>query len=330
MGRNRVPDSQTIVTLSSILFFLFFLARCHRDYPHHLFTQIERELEKDKETKGSLTRIRFLRSRRYRQSKTDRNGNSVDTVLPHTTAGRIKRIVNVVSRSLSSYGSSFDLPIDQQTNLIQVTLATSQIIPVKKERLRTLPVEMRSIIARTSTLSRTCLLRSASNVSVPTSSILGFRSVSTTSTSASTSTAKTPLRSHSTTAISPASTAHCTLFPPTHSSTSIFKPLDTFAPRHIGPREKDVDAMLSFLGYKSMEEFVSQTVPGNIRIKELDDKDIRPLSELEFMRRAERLAAENKMVKSYIGMGYHNAIVPPVIQRNVSRVSRGRDLDRSR
>jgi glycine dehydrogenase len=88
--------------------------------------------------------------------------------------------------------------------------------------------------------------------------------------------------------------------------------------------------MLSFLGYKSMEEFVSQTVPGNIRIKELDDKDIRPLSELEFMRRAERLAAENKMVKSYIGMGYHNAIVPPVIQRNVSRVSRGRDLDRSR
>jgi glycine dehydrogenase len=76
--------------------------------------------------------------------------------------------------------------------------------------------------------------------------------------------------------------------------------------------------MLSFLGYNSMEEFVSQTVPGNIRIKELDDKDIRPLSELEFMRRAERLAAENKMVKSYIGMGYHNAIVPPVIQRNVS------------
>jgi hypothetical protein len=177
---------------------------------------------------------------------------------------------------------------------------------------------MRSIIARTSTLSRTCLLRPASNVSVPTSSILGYRSVSTTSTSASTSTAKTPLRSHSTTAISPASTAHCTLFPPTHSSTSIFKPLDIFAPRHIGPREKDVDAMLSFLGYNSMEEFVSQTVPGNIRIKELDDKDIRPLSELEFMRRAERLAAENKMVKSYIGMGYHNAIVPPVIQRNVS------------
>lgn len=61
--------------------------------------------------------------------------------------------------------------------------------------------------------------------------------------------------------------------------------------------------MLSFLGYESMEAFVGETVPKNIRIKELDDKDIQPLSELEFMRRAERLAEQNQLVKSYIGMG---------------------------
>lgn len=61
--------------------------------------------------------------------------------------------------------------------------------------------------------------------------------------------------------------------------------------------------MLSLLGYESMEDFVGETVPKNIRIKELDDKDIGPLSELEFMRRAERLAAENRLCKSYIGMG---------------------------
>jgi glycine dehydrogenase len=130
-------------------------------------------------------------------------------------------------------------------------------------------------------------------------------------------------RGHSSTAISPSSSASHALHPPTHnlSATSIFRPLDTFAPRHIGPREDDVSQMLSFLGYKSMEEFVNATVPSDIRISELSDTEIKPFSELELLRRAERLAEQNRPMKSYIGMGYHNAIVPPVIQRNVSTVS---------
>ena len=161
---------------------------------------------------------------------------------------------------------------------------------------------MRSIIARSSTLSRTCLRRTATPTSYNLAAVRTF-STSPSAWSSTPSTSSLTPRHHSTTAISPASTAHSALFPPTHAPDSIFKPLDTFAPRHIGPREKDVDSMLSFLGYDSMESFVGETVPGNIRIKELDDKDIAPLSELEFMRRAERLAEKNQLVKSYIGMG---------------------------
>jgi hypothetical protein len=76
--------------------------------------------------------------------------------------------------------------------------------------------------------------------------------------------------------------------------------------------------MLGYLGYDSMESFIGETVPADIRIKEVSDEDVKPFSELELMRRAERLAEMNRPMKSYIGMGYHNSIVPPVIQRNVS------------
>lgn len=80
--------------------------------------------------------------------------------------------------------------------------------------------------------------------------------------------------------------------------------------------------MLAALGYDSMEAFINATVPSDIRINELSDSDVKPFSELELLRRAERLAEQNRAMKSYIGMGYHNSIVPPVIQRNVSPLGR--------
>ncbi|KAJ9110135.1 hypothetical protein QFC19_001806 [Naganishia cerealis] len=85
--------------------------------------------------------------------------------------------------------------------------------------------------------------------------------------------------------------------------------------------------MLKYLGYDSMADFVGATVPSDIRIKELGDDDVKPFSELELLRRAERLAEMNRPMKSYIGMGYHNAIVPPVIQRNVSGSLQGDESD---
>lgn len=102
--------------------------------------------------------------------------------------------------------------------------------------------------------------------------------------------------------------------------TSVFAPLDTFANRHIGPDDHEVKHMLGKLGYESMEGFVTDAVPKHIRVPaaEISDETIPSLSEAELHKRARDLGRENGTVKSYIGMGYHNAVVPPVILRNVS------------
>jgi glycine dehydrogenase len=103
-------------------------------------------------------------------------------------------------------------------------------------------------------------------------------------------------------------------------SSSIFAPIDTFAQRHIGPDDTEAAAMLKRLGYDSMDTFVDDAVPAPIRTskREISDESIPPLSEAELQKRAKELGAQNGQFKSYIGMGYHNAVVPPVILRNVS------------
>lgn len=100
---------------------------------------------------------------------------------------------------------------------------------------------------------------------------------------------------------------------------ALFKPLDTFERRHVGPDAAEVNKMLSKLGYRTMDEFVQDAVPQKIRIssKTVDDTSIPPYSESELLKRARDLAKANKPVRSYIGMGYWNAVVPPVILRNV-------------
>ncbi|VDB86580.1 unnamed protein product [Peniophora sp. CBMAI 1063] len=100
---------------------------------------------------------------------------------------------------------------------------------------------------------------------------------------------------------------------------SLFAPLDTFPDRHIGPDDSEAALMLKQLGYDSMDAFIREAVPQQVKIAstEITDEVIAPLSELELKRRAQALGRENKPFKSYIGMGYHNAVVPPVILRNV-------------
>lgn len=100
---------------------------------------------------------------------------------------------------------------------------------------------------------------------------------------------------------------------------SLFDSLDTFTHRHVGPDEIESDKMLSALGYSSMVHFIKDAVPAHIRVdpKNVSDESIPPLSESQLLERASYLASKNNVYKSYIGMGYHTAVVPPVILRNV-------------
>ncbi|KAF8347095.1 glycine cleavage system P-protein-domain-containing protein [Amanita rubescens] len=100
---------------------------------------------------------------------------------------------------------------------------------------------------------------------------------------------------------------------------SLFSPLDTFPERHIGPDDAETSKMLSKLGYSSMEAFIGETVPQKIRVPAsfLDNTAMPALSESQLHERAKALGALNKPHKNYIGMGYHAAVVPPVILRNV-------------
>ena len=89
-----------------------------------------------------------------------------------------------------------------------------------------------------------------------------------------------------------------------------------FVNRHISMNEADTQAMLEKVGVASMEELIGQTIPDSIRLKqELNISD--PLSEQEMLAHSKELAAKNLMFDNYIGFGYHNTVLPSVIQRNI-------------
>ncbi len=93
-------------------------------------------------------------------------------------------------------------------------------------------------------------------------------------------------------------------------------PESRFTHRHIGLRRQDVEQMLECLGLGSIDELVDQTIPESIRLE--TDLDLpEGLSEHELLRRLEEIGAQNKLFRSYIGMGYHDTIIPGVIQRNI-------------
>ena len=91
---------------------------------------------------------------------------------------------------------------------------------------------------------------------------------------------------------------------------------DSFAYRHIGPRRSDLDSMLKTVGASSMEQLISQTIPDDIRLKEDLSLDT-AMSEHEYLEHITELSSKNQVFKTYIGLGYHQAITPPVIQRNI-------------
>ncbi|MBZ9629396.1 aminomethyl-transferring glycine dehydrogenase [Salegentibacter sp. LM13S] len=91
---------------------------------------------------------------------------------------------------------------------------------------------------------------------------------------------------------------------------------DSFALRHIGPRESNLQAMLDTIGVDSLEQLIYETIPDDIRLKSPLNLPA-ALSENQYAEHIGKLAAKNKVFKSYIGLGYHQGILPAVIQRNI-------------
>ncbi|MGW1453926.1 aminomethyl-transferring glycine dehydrogenase [Salegentibacter agarivorans] len=91
---------------------------------------------------------------------------------------------------------------------------------------------------------------------------------------------------------------------------------DSFALRHIGPRESNLQAMLDTIGVDSLEQLIYETIPDDIRLKSPLNLPA-ALSENQYAEHIGKLAAKNKVFKTYIGLGYHQGILPAVIQRNI-------------
>jgi glycine dehydrogenase len=96
----------------------------------------------------------------------------------------------------------------------------------------------------------------------------------------------------------------------------LLAPSDTFARRHIAPGETEVKDMLAALGYASLDALADATVPAAIRLKQPLQLS-EPLGEHELIEELKNLAADNTVMRSFIGQGYYDTITPAVILRNV-------------
>ena len=93
-------------------------------------------------------------------------------------------------------------------------------------------------------------------------------------------------------------------------------PTDSFVRRHIGPAEADVREMLALLGLQSLQALSDAIVPGDIQLSRALDLPVH-CGEQAALQELRRLADENRIYRSFLGMGYYDCITPGVIQRNI-------------
>ena len=91
---------------------------------------------------------------------------------------------------------------------------------------------------------------------------------------------------------------------------------ESFVRRHIGPRPDEAEQMLATIGVASLDRLMEETVPAGIRLdRDLDISE--GMSEQELLSHLSALAGRNRVLRSYIGLGYYGTFTPPVILRNV-------------
>ncbi|MFM8595830.1 MAG: aminomethyl-transferring glycine dehydrogenase [Flavobacteriales bacterium] len=89
-----------------------------------------------------------------------------------------------------------------------------------------------------------------------------------------------------------------------------------FERRHIGPGAQEQQEMLKAVGVANIETLIDRTIPAQIRLNR--ELNVAPaLSEQEYLNHITELGAKNQVNKSFIGLGYHETIVPSPILRNI-------------
>ena len=103
---------------------------------------------------------------------------------------------------------------------------------------------------------------------------------------------------------------------------SATQPLDAlenaaeFQSRHIGPSEADEQRMLSVIGAASRRALIEAVVPRSIARAQPMALPA-PASEAQALAELHAVAAKNRVLKSFIGQGYHGTLTPGVIGRNI-------------
>ncbi|MFA6831700.1 MAG: aminomethyl-transferring glycine dehydrogenase [Bacteroidaceae bacterium] len=90
----------------------------------------------------------------------------------------------------------------------------------------------------------------------------------------------------------------------------------SFASRHIGVTQEETVFMLQKVGAASMDEFIKETIPSDILLKE-DLKLPEAMSEAAYAQHIYALGEKNKRFTSVIGQGWYGTIMPAVVQRNI-------------
>ncbi len=90
----------------------------------------------------------------------------------------------------------------------------------------------------------------------------------------------------------------------------------SYASRHLGSECAAISQMAAVCGFDSLDALVDATVPATIRAVE-PLKLPAAAGEQEALAELRKLLSQNRVMKSFIGLGYHGTVTPPVIQRNI-------------
>ena len=89
-----------------------------------------------------------------------------------------------------------------------------------------------------------------------------------------------------------------------------------FVPRHIGPDDADERQMLSVIGAASRQALLDAVMPAGIR-RSRPMALPAPVGEAQALAELRAIAGRNRVLRSFIGQGYHGTHTPGVILRNI-------------